>query len=100
MEGERVKIDENTVKEAIKKLKNGKSCGPEGVYAELLKNGTDKLVGALTRMFNECINGQRVPKEWKMAYISSIHKKGNKDDCNNYRGISITSTISRLYEEF
>lgn len=39
----------------------------------------------------------RVPKDWKMVYMSSIHKKGNKDDCNNYREISLTSTINRLY---
>lgn len=56
VEGE--EVDENTIREAIKKLKNGKSCGPEGVYAELLKSDTNKLVRAITRMFKECINGQ------------------------------------------
>jgi hypothetical protein len=27
----------------VRKLKNGKSCGPEGVYVEMQKHGTDKL---------------------------------------------------------
>ncbi|KAG5898854.1 hypothetical protein JTB14_014281 [Gonioctena quinquepunctata] len=31
-----------------------------------------------------------------MVYIFSIHKNGIKQDCNNYRGISVSSTLSRL----
>jgi len=32
-----------------------------------------------------------------MAYISPIYKKGSKKDFSNYRGISVTSTMSQLY---
>ena len=31
-----------------------------------------------------------------ISLISSIYKKGNKQDCNNYRGISVTSARGRL----
>lgn len=95
--GERVEIKKNEVVEHSKKLKNGKSCGPEGIYAELVKNGTAKLHELLTHVYNRCLNGQETPKEWKEAHIISVHKKGNKDNCENYRGLSITSTVSRLY---
>ena len=47
--------------------------------------------------FTEYANGANIPDEWKTAYISSIHKKGSKLQCSNYRGISVTSTISRIY---
>lgn len=76
--GERIEVEEDMVVKAIMKLKNGKSCGPEGIYAELLKYGTKKLFMMLTDIFNQCINGQEIPNEWKVAYISSIHKKGSK----------------------
>jgi hypothetical protein len=33
---------EERVRKAVRELKNGKSCGPEGVYVEMLKHGTDK----------------------------------------------------------
>lgn len=36
--------------------------------------------------------------EWKDEWITSIHKKGSKEDCNNYRGLTVISTISRLYK--
>ena len=96
-EGE-VEVSEERVRKAVRELKNGKSCGPEGVYAEMLKHGTDKFIPMLTWVINRCLNG-KVPQQWKVAYISSIHKKGSKKDCSNYTGISVTSVISRLYSK-
>ncbi|XP_045464755.1 uncharacterized protein LOC123673995 [Harmonia axyridis] len=78
-------------------LKVGRSCGPEGIYAELDKNGTQKLFHLLATIFNRYINGEDVPDTWRVAYLSSIHKKRRKDVCSNYRGISVTSTLSRMY---
>jgi hypothetical protein len=37
---------EERVRKAVKELNNGKSCGPEGVYAEMLKHGTDKMINS------------------------------------------------------
>ena len=73
------------------------SCGPEGVYVEMLKHGTDKPIKMLTWVINRCLNGEETPQQWKVAYISTVHKKGSKKDCSNYRSISVTSVMSRLY---
>ena len=35
-------------------------------------------------------------QEWKESIIVSIHKKGNKMDCNNYRGVSLLSTSYKI----
>jgi hypothetical protein len=52
MDGEIVEVSEERVRKAVRELKNGKSCGPEGVYAEMLKHGTDKLITMLTWVIN------------------------------------------------
>jgi len=78
MDGETVEISEERVRKAVRELKNGKSCGPEGVYAEMLKHGTDKLIKMLSWVINRCLNGEETPQQWKIAYISSIHKKEAK----------------------
>jgi hypothetical protein len=48
-------------------------------------------------LLNKIKNGEKVPKEWKVAIITSIHKKGDKRKCENYIGIAVTSTFSRIY---
>jgi len=32
----------------------------------------------LTWVINRGLNGEETPQQWKVAYISSIHKKGSK----------------------
>jgi len=91
------KVSEERVRKVVRELKNVKSCGPKGVYAEMLKHGTDKLIKMLTWVIDRCLNGEEAAQQWKVAYISSIHKKGSKKDCSNYRGISVMSVMSRLY---
>jgi len=67
MDGERVEVSEERVRKAVRELKNGKSCGPKGVYAEMLKHGTDKLITMLTWVIHRCLNGEEVPQQWKVA---------------------------------
>ena len=64
---------------------------------QLIKYGTEKLMRMIGRMFKKVINGKDLPAEWKEARITSIFKKGNRKDCENYRGISVIATMGRLY---
>jgi hypothetical protein len=48
-------------------------------------------------LLNKIINTEKVPEEWKVAIITSIHKKGDKMKCDNYSGKPVTSTFSRIY---
>jgi len=39
---------------------------------------------------------EELPGEWKESIIVPILKKGDKTDCNNYRGISLLSTTYNI----
>jgi hypothetical protein len=68
-------------------MKNGKFPGPGSIPLDIL--------GII---FNKCLlDEEEPPREWKLAYLTSIHKKGLKKDCKNYRGINVSATIGRLY---
>lgn len=97
IDGEPIEIQTNMVEKAIKNMKNRKASGPGGIAAEMLKNGTKKLKEMVTQLLNKCINENNIPKEWKIGYMSSLLKKGDPRKCENYRGITVTSTFSRLY---
>ena len=54
----------------------------------------------VSEIFNECINGTgEIPSEWTQAWITPIYKKGDRKICNNYMGISVTSTIANTKGE-
>ena len=43
-------------------------------------------------------NTGSLPKEWKLANVVPIHKKGGEDDIKNYRPISLTCLVMKLFE--
>jgi hypothetical protein len=73
-----IEIDSKTIKQTIMRMKNGRAAGPGDIPIELIKSGGQKLLEMITILLNKIINGEKVPEEWKVAIITSIHKKGDK----------------------
>jgi len=95
--GNVIEIDNNTVKPTIMRLKTGRAAGPGDIPMEMIKSGGQKLLEMITILLNTIINEEKVPEEWKAAIITSVHKKRGKKKCENFRGMSVTSTFSRIY---
>jgi hypothetical protein len=77
------------VKLAIKKLKCHKLPGIDQIPAELIKAGGRTICLEFHKLITSIWKKEKLPEEWKELIIVPIHKKGDKTDCNNYRGIAL-----------
>jgi len=77
-------ISADEVLKCIKKLKNNKSCGYDGILNEFLKTASSKLLIAVTTLFNIALQTGKIPHAWSIGYISPIYKgKGKVNDPDN-----------------
>ena len=85
--------------DAIRSLANGKAVGPDGVSVELFKitlNGDSTLHRRLLDIVVRIWRGDEVPQQWKCGIIMVLHKKKDRTECGNYRGISLVAYAGKI----
>ena len=92
-------ISTNTIYQKLIKLNTNKSIGPDEISGTLLKNCALSIAYPLQLLFNLSFKTGSLPAEWKLAHIVPIHKKGDKSNIENYRPISHTCIISKIFEK-
>jgi hypothetical protein len=80
-----------------KRQKNRKSPGLDNINVELFKFGGQKLRETLLHLFNNIWKQRTTPSDWEEGLIINIYKKGSRNVCNIYRGITLLSTASKLF---
>lgn len=90
-------ISKQDVISAIKKLKNAKAAGPDGFIGEIYKGLENVAVDFLVNLFNNLFDSGVYPEQWTESVIVPLFKKGDKNNPNNYRGISLSNIASKLY---
>jgi hypothetical protein len=87
------------VKKIVKSLNTKKSAGCDFISPKLLKTSIDILCPVITEIINHCISQGVFPCQLKLAEVSSIFKKKDKLDKNNYRPISVLRICSKVFEK-
>lgn len=92
-------VNFGSVRKTVKELPRGKAWGVDEVPAEFLVFGGEALVPVLVALLSLTFLSERIPSSWKIALVVPIwKKKGSSADIANYRPISLTSVLRRLYE--
>ena len=87
----------NEIGDGVKHLKKNKACGLDSISNEMIQAGERILTPYLSKLFNNIIKSECYPAIWSKSYIVPLYKHGDDQDPSNYRGISISSSIGKLF---
>jgi hypothetical protein len=66
-------------------------------YSTLSEERHKKISNILSNIFNLSIRSGHVPQDWRDANVTPLFKKGSRSIATNYRPVSLTSQIVKLF---
>jgi hypothetical protein len=90
-------ISEYEIINAARKLKNNKSTYSDKIRNEMLKKKVQTYCYKYKKLFNLILETGSFPDQWCEGLIMPIFKSGDKTNPNNYRGICVTSCLSKFF---
>ena len=84
------------VEAAVQLLKKGKLAGVDNIPAELVQAGAEDVITALMTICKKIWQTGEWPTPWTQSLIITLPKKGNLQQCQNYRTISLISHSSNF----
>lgn len=87
------------IKKLLQNLKPNKAAGQDEVRPMVLKKLALFIAPVLYVIFTRSLSTHTVPNDWKMAMITAVFKKGDKDSPTNYCPILLTCICSNTLSE-
>jgi hypothetical protein len=76
------------IDQIIRKPIRSRYCGLDNIIPEILIHAGLELK-ELHKPTKQIWEEESIPLAWKTGLMCPIHKKGDKSDCSNYRGITL-----------
>jgi len=84
--------------DALSTFKRKLSKGSDGIMMKTIRDCSSGMMDYLLALMNKAAS-EGIPESWRLAKIIPLHKKGNKQEIENYRPIANLQSISKLYEK-
>ena len=82
----------------LKAVNPNKANGPDNISCRILKEAAESISPYLQLIFTKSIEEHNVPKDWLVANVTALFKKGDKSQPVNYRPLSLTSVPCKIME--
>ncbi|KFQ31970.1 hypothetical protein N332_05289, partial [Mesitornis unicolor] len=92
-------IHEEMVSDLRHHLDIHKSMGPDGIHPRVLRDVAEVLTKPLSINYQQSWLTGEVSVDWRLANVTPIYKKGQKEDLGNYRPVSLTSVPGKVMEQ-
>ena len=83
-------VTKEGVTKLLKGLNPSKALGPDELHPRVLKELAMELGPVFVHLFQQSIDTGEIPKEWSLANICPLFKKGDRSLARNYRPVSLT----------
>jgi len=93
-----VHVDNQVVRKKLDKLRYDKAPGADDMHPRYLKEIAEEICSPLTMILRKSLDQGVIPEDWRMANVSPIFKKGCRSEASNYRPVSLTSQVCKIYE--
>jgi hypothetical protein len=90
-------IDETSIEAVIKSRDDLSACGVDGISYQIMKGVGAEGVAFMKLLVRGYIKSGRVMSTWKEAKTILLHKKGDRKEIENWRPISITNCMYRIF---
>ncbi|KAK4826240.1 hypothetical protein QYF61_006592, partial [Mycteria americana] len=87
------------VSDLLHHLDTHKSMRPDEIHPRVLRELAEVLTKPLSILYQQSWLTGEVPIEWRLANVTPIYKKGQKEDPGNYRPVSLTSVLGKVMEQ-
>ena len=93
-----VVISPEAVELKLRALKVTGAPGPDDMHPRVLQEAHHTLCVPLAHLFRRSLDTGSLPRDWRVARVVPIHKKGDRQDPNNYRPVSLTAVPCKVLE--
>ena len=93
-----IELTEKDIIDAIGELNMNSAAGPDGIPAIFLINTKISIANPLKMILRKSLDEQKIPDIFKLAYVTPIHKGGSKLKPEQYRPVSLTSHVMKIFE--
>ena len=94
-----VTFSSDSISDVLRWIQLGKAPGFDEIPNEFLKYGGDTMVKTLCDLFTFISDHEQIPVEWQRGIIKPLHKSGSVYDLDNYRGITLSSNVYKLFSK-